>query len=131
MNSLITPLEQIKTELEQIQSDLEITTGEQPEEVLQYANILAVHLSRSGKLLADAKYHKDKKLNSDVVQNLKTILSLSASSANKYLDTICFEENYLVNWGDRVNRACTHRLDLLRSILSYEKEQQKNLNYGT
>ena len=130
MANLITPLDQIKVELEEIQNYTEITCSEDMNEVAERGNDLAVYISRTGKLLADAKYHKDKKLNNDVVQNIKTILSLSASSANKYIDTLCVEENYIVNWCERLNRACTHQLEWSRTLISKAKEELRLSGYS-
>lgn len=128
MANLITPLENIKVELQEIQDYTEITCSDNISEIASRGNDLAVYIARTGKLLADAKYHKDLKLNNDVVQNIKTILSLSPSSANKYIDTLCKDENYVVNWCERLNRTCTHQLEWLRSMLSKAKVEMQYLS---
>ena len=130
MPNLITPLEEIKIELQAIQDFAEITCSDNISEIAERGNDLAVYIARTGKLLADAKYHKDKKLNSDVVQNIKTILSLSASSANKYIDTLCADENYIVNWCERLNRACTHQIEWSRTMVSKAKEEMRIAGYS-
>lgn len=125
MNDLITPLESIKAELTQIQEFVEITMSEDATEAVHRGNDLVVYMARTGKLLADCKYHRDRKLNSEVVQNLKTILSLPATSANKLMDSLCFEENYLMNWCERLNRACTHQVDWSRTLISKAKAEMQ------
>ena len=67
MNTLITKIEDIKFELEAIQQFLEISISEDMAEVEQRGNELVVYMARSGKLLADAKYHRDEKLKSAIV----------------------------------------------------------------
>jgi hypothetical protein len=47
---------------------------------------------------------------------------LSASVQNALLDSVCEQEAFLAEWLDRVNKSCTHQIEGLRSLLSYEKE---------
>src|SRR5690606_11063684 len=95
----------------------------------QYGNMIAVHLARSGKLYADAKYHRESKLNEEILQKIKEITKLSASSANKFIDTLCAEENYVVAWSERVNRGCVHRVDWCRTLISKAKEEMRFANF--
>ena len=130
MNTLITKIEDIKFELEAIQQFLEISISEDMAEVEQRGNELTVYMARSGKLLADAKYHRDEKLNSAIVEELKKILQLAPSTANKYIDALTKEENYLVSWSERVNRTCTHQIDWCRTLISKAKEEMRVSSYG-
>ena len=131
MNTLITKIEDIKFELEAIQQFLEISISEDMNEVEQRGNELTVYMARSGKLLADAKYHRDEKLNSAIVEELKKILQLALSTANKYIDALTKEENYLVSWSERVNRTCTHQIDWCRTLISKAKEEMRVSSYGS
>ena len=131
MNTLITKIEDIKFELEAIQQFLEISISEDMNEVEQRGNELTVYMARSGKLLADAKYHRDEKLNSAIVEELKKILQLAPSTANKYIDALTKEENYLVSWSERVNRTCTHQIDWCRTLISKAKEEMRVSSYGS
>ncbi len=131
MNTLITKIEDIKFELEAIQQFLEISISEDMAEVEQRGNELTVYMARSGKLLADAKYHRDEKLNSAIVEELKKILQLAPSTANKYIDALTKEENYLVSWSERVNRTCTHQIDWCRTLISKAKEEMRVSSYGS
>ena len=131
MNTLITKIEDIKFELEAIQQFLEISISEDMNEVEQRGNELTVYMARSGKLLADAKYHRDEKLNSAIVEELKKILQLAPSTANKYIDALTKEENYLVSWAERVNRTCTHQIDWCRTLISKAKEEMRVSSYGS
>ena len=131
MNTLITKIEDIKFELEAIQQFLEISISEDMNEVEQRGNELTVYMARSGKLLADAKYHRDEKLKSAIVEELKKILQLAPSTANKYIDALTKEENYLVSWSERVNRTCTHQIDWCRTLISKAKEEMRVSSYGS
>ena len=131
MNTLITKIEDIKFELEAIQQFLEISISEDMNEVEQRGNELTVYMARSGKLLADAKYHRDEKPNSAIVEELKKILQLAPSTANKYIDALTKEENYLVSWSERVNRTCTHQIDWCRTLISKAKEEMRVSSYGS
>lgn len=131
MNNLVADKESIKFELKAIQDFIELNISDDEITAVQIrGNELNAYLARSGKLLADAKYHRDEKLKDSVLDNLKEILKLSATTANKFIDSLCKEENYLVNWADRINRTTTHQLDWCRSVLSKQKEELRQSQYS-
>lgn len=128
---LVTPFHEIEKELQDVQDytdchidDDNITTTE------QRGNMLSVYLSRTAKLKADAKYYKNKKVNSEIMEQMKRLLDLAPSSQSKMIDNLCADENMLLEWADRLNSVCTHQLDWCRSLLSKQKEEMRNLNYG-
>ena len=57
MNLNITPTDKISKELAAIDAFLNITMSEDVQEAVLRGNDLAVYIARTGKLLADAKYH--------------------------------------------------------------------------
>lgn len=125
----ITPYNDLLTEAEQIQSYLEITCSEQPEEVKERLTVLSVHCARSGKMLSDSKYILAEKLKgefTELIEQLGKGSGLTARAVNKLIDSMARDEQYLVNWIERINRTTVHQIDLLRSLLSYEKEQIRN-----
>lgn len=122
-NNIISSLSEIKTELIQIQSFLEETMSEDVNEAVVRGNDLAVYMARSGKLLADAKIHQDRKLRSDIIEQIKSINSMSPSVAVKFVNTLVENESYLVNWATRLNASCTHQLDWCRTIISKAKAE--------
>lgn len=128
MNNEIATAEQISKELKVIQSVIEIEMSEEIQEAVDRGNYCAAQLARTGKLLADAKIHRDRKLTSEVVANLKKVIALPASTANKYVDAMCFDENYLVNWCERVNRSCTHQVEWCRTLISKAKAEMSAFN---
>lgn len=129
MQNLITPSKDIENELTDIQSFTEITPSDDTNEITYRGNELIAYLARSTKLLADAKYHKDSKLNSVFMDEIRRISQLSPSVANKYIDSVCKDENYLINWAERLNRTVTHQLDWCRTIVSKNKAEMQHLNF--
>jgi hypothetical protein len=115
----------ILKELQAIQSEVEVEISDSPQEAQERGNYLAAQIARTGKLLADAKIHRDRKLNSSIIEQMKKISQLPATTANKFADALCEEENYLVNWCERLNRTCTHQLDWCRTILSKAKAEMQ------
>lgn len=124
---MITPKDKIQIELEEIQNFLELTQSEDVNEAVYRGNELAVYMARSGKLLADAKIHRDEKLNSEVMREIKSLISLPASTSNKFIDTLTREENHLVNWADRLNAACSRQLEWCRTVISKGKAEMQAL----
>lgn len=124
----ITTLLDLFTEAKQIGDCLEIYCSDDINEVVDRGNSLAVYISRSGKMLADAKWHKDQKLKSSVFQTLHDtakMAGLSVTTINKMIEANCEQENYLVNWIERLNRSSTHQLDWCRTLVSKAKEEMR------
>jgi len=124
----ITPLNDLLTEAKKINDFLEITCSETVEAVVERGNDLAVYISRTGKMLADAKYHKDQKLKTSIIETLRQtakIASIPATTINKLIDANCETENYCMNWIERLNRTATHQLDWLRTLVSKAKEEMR------
>ena len=130
---IITPLYMLTDEAEEIQSFSEITTGDNPVEIKNRIVDLSVYVARTGKMLADAKFHLNQKKSQETMKVIEDILlgaKLSAKVQNSLIDSICKEEQYLVDWIERLNRTCTHQLDAMRSVLSYERETARLNNTG-
>lgn len=128
MNILITDKEQILAELTNIDQFLNITMSEQADEAVQRGNDLAVHMARTGKLLADGKYWLNEAMKAEVMQTLRDTAKDSKASAkavNALIDSLCREERYLVDWCERCNRAATHQLSWCVTIISKAKEEMK------
>lgn len=128
MNLKKKPMSDFEKELNEMQSFLEITISENPQEIIERIGTLSVYMARSGKMLADAKQKLRSKKTSEISETIVNIAKqnfLSAKAQNALVDSIAQEEHYLVDWLDRINKTCTHQIDALRSLLSYEKEQLK------
>ena len=126
---IITPMDKLLSESEDIQKFLEITMGDDPAEATARGNDLATYVARTGKMLADAKLHLNRKKRSEVVDLLvevaKKTPNATSTTTNELVKSICREEQYLVDWIDRLNRAATHQLDWCRTLISKAKEEMR------
>ena len=120
-------------EAQKIQDYLEISCSNEPEEIKQRISDLQVFLARSGNMLAEAKKELRKKKTSEISKTIIDIAKtqfLSSKAQNALVDSIAEDEAFLVDWLERINRSCTHQIDALRSLLSYEKESLRLNNTG-
>jgi uncharacterized protein YoaH (UPF0181 family) len=126
-------VEELKIEAEGIQNYLDVTCSNNPEEITERIVQLMAHLSRSGEMLAQAK-RLLRKRKSEEVQNVIIKIAkencLSATVQNTLLESIADNEAYAVDLIERINRTCTHQLDALRSLLSYERENLRMTKSG-
>lgn len=126
-------IEEIKKEATDIQSYLDIQVSESPEEMEERISTLMSYMSRSGEMLANAKRVLRAKKTTEINMTIIKIAKeghLSARVQNALLDSICEEESFLVDWLDRINRSCTHQIDGIRSLLSFEKEELRITKSG-
>jgi hypothetical protein len=126
-------IDEIKKEASEIQSYLEIIVSDDPEEMSERISTLMSYMSRSGYMLAQAKKVLRAKKTTEISKTIIAIAKeghLSATVQNALLDSICEEESFLVDWLDRINRSCTHQIDGLRSLLSFEKEELRLTKTG-
>ena len=121
----ISSIEQLEKEAGEIQDYLEITCSEDPEECIARGNDLVVYMARSGKMLADAKYHKDQALANSIIRSLGEQAGAPATVLNKLVDAACKRENLLVNKIERIHRTCIHQVDWLRTVVSKAKEERR------
>jgi len=125
----ITPLQDLFKEAENIQKVLEITISEDGTEATYHGNEIAVYMARTGKMLADAKYHLNQKKQSEIIESLRKIAKdtphATAKAVNALVDSACKEEQYLVDWIGRINAAATHKLEWCRTVISKAKEEMR------
>lgn len=125
--------EQIHQELEEIQLFLEAEyAADVPGQVQNRFDSLASYMARSGKLKADAEWHYHSLIESSIMDALKKGYerSLSASTINKFVEAASKNYKYLLTWADRVNRACTHQLEGMRSVISTLRAERYSNNFG-
>lgn len=128
MNLTITAAQYIADELLIIDAFLNITQSEEMEEAVLRGNNLSSHMARSGKLLADAKYHFNAAMKSEVMAVLREnakVANVSHTATNAIIKSLCKNEQYLVDWADRVNATSTHQLDWCRTLISKGKEEMR------
>lgn len=123
----ITPFEQLVAEVEDILSFLNCEIqSDNPEEIKLRGDALAVYISRTGNMLAEAKKLLRRRKSNEISNTIIAIAKeqcLSAKVQNALIDSIAEDEAYLVDLLDRLNAAATHQVDALRSLLSYNREE--------
>jgi hypothetical protein len=133
MLDIITPYNSLLEEAKEIQGYCEITVSDNPAEIAERIVALSVYITRTGKMLADAKYHlrwkrKDEAL--ALIRKSDLVRGMSAKVQSVFTDNLCKEAQYLVDWVERLNRAATHQLEAMRTLLSYEKESMRIAKTG-
>jgi hypothetical protein len=122
---MITPFEDLLSEAEAIQEFLEEETPSEISLVLMRGNELLAYIARTGKMKADARYWKEAKTKSAIMETVRQLGKdlMPASTLNKLIEANCEKEVMLLEWCDRLNRTATHQVDWLRSVVSKEKEE--------
>jgi hypothetical protein len=118
----------MKEEANKIQDYLNITVSNDPAELVDRIANLMTYMARSGEMLAQAKKLLRARKTTEISKTIIAIAKeqcLSATVQNALLDSICEDEAFMVDWLERINRTCTHQIEGLRSLLSYEKEQMR------
>ena len=117
--------EQLQTKAEAMQKYLDEMPGSEPNKIIERLEFLNRMVSQSGQYLADSKYYQDTVVNGAIMSAIEKAYNdkLSPSTINKFVTTCAKEQNYLVNWFDRINSSAVHQIDSLRSILSYRKSE--------
>lgn len=100
-----------------------------PNACLERMTELETVMSKSGNYLADAKYWQDKAQSrlKDYIDELGS--KYTTSTLNNYVKAKTMEENHVAVWMERINRTATHLLENIRTAISYQKEQMRNLSY--
>ena len=132
MNNYITPSKELFDEAKQIQSYTEITPSDNPNEIMERITDCGVFLARTSKMLADAKYHLTQKKKDETIAVIKIISKdkLSAKVQNSLIESICRDEQYLVDWIEQINKTLKYQIEAARSLLSYEKENMRIAKSG-
>lgn len=124
MTVLIT-IKSLSDECAGMQDFLETVTPDEPNEATERLNYLSVYMARSGKMLADARSLQDRARITAFEEFREQLKGMPANTANRIMDSLTHEENYVVNWLDRINRCCVHQSDNIRTIISFAKERMR------
>lgn len=127
----IASTEQIFASCTEIQAFIEAHyEADNPSAVVDRSNVLESYMALSGKMLADAKYRLNEVMHGTFIKSVQEAgrVNMSVSLTNKYVDVVCKDYSYLVDWCERINKACTHQLEFSRTILSKLKAEMQMLN---
>lgn len=131
--NLLTP-EQIADQCDFIQKYCEAEyPADVPAAVVERAQYLEQYMAVTGKMLADARYHVATQLNGKFMDAVKEANQgrLAVSTLNKYIDSVCRDLQYLVDWVERLNRTCTHLHEMCRSLISKHKAEYQANQYSS
>ena len=119
---------QMATEFQPIVG-LQISTDD-TEALSNRATHIASIMATTGKMLADAKYWRDKAVKDSVLTQLKDAKrsSLPASVMNELIKAEAKDYNYLVNWIEQMDKDCKYQIELLRSLISLRKTEMTTFN---
>ena len=116
--------EQLKGMAERMQKKLEQPLPKEPNDLIAYLEEVDRIMAVSGNMLADAKYYQDAIKNAAILTSLSDEYStLSQSAKNEFIKTEAKDQNYMVNWIDRINACAVHIKDSIRTIISYRKKE--------
>jgi len=85
------------------------------------------YMALSSKMLADAKHRLRELEESSIIKAIEASYAkkMATTTLNKYIDSLTRDYAYLVDWCERLNRACTHSADFQRTIISKLKEEMR------
>ena len=112
----------IMEEVQRMHEFLEVTTSDNPKELVARLSDINFFMARSGKLLADAKEIQDMFTANIYAVNTAFISRVPATVATKYIASQCVAANKLVTWLERQNRALVHAGDNIRTQISFAKQ---------
>ncbi|HRH83616.1 MAG TPA: hypothetical protein PK210_05200 [Bacteroidia bacterium] len=114
----------IATRLQEIQNVLEAEyDGDEGNVLMDRLTKISTYMAESGKLKADAEYHYNSKLSSEIMRAFKDLIPeyTSATVQNAWVKSLAKDELQLLTLAERVNRSATHQIDCMRTQLSYIK----------
>ena len=123
----IATIEELEKEALEMDLFLQANCSEDGSEAATRGDQLNVMMSRSGKMLADAKFWQDEAININTLLVKETYKNMPPTTQKKLIESMCKNQNYMVTWIDRINRACTHKQQFMITLISKAKaEMQMN-----
>ncbi len=126
-------IEEMMKEAQDIQEFTELLIPDDINGAIEHGAMLAVYLTRTGKMLADAKKLLSDAKRAEIMDTLKRFgreAGATAQMLNDLVKSACHREQYLVDWLDRLNSTITHQMDFTRSIISKAKAEMNMNNFG-
>ena len=122
--------EQILTNLALFHNQIDEHLVDEPNKIIEQLITAESVMINSGKMLADAKYLLNDAMHSETIKTLKELVKdqpkITSTAINQLIKSLCKDQQYLVDWCERLNRSSTHRADLARSIISKQKAEMQN-----
>ncbi len=130
IHSNIKPQYKILEELVMYHDQIDTMLADEPDAVVKELIIAENIMVNSGKLLADAKYWLNEAMHSDTINTMKMLTKeqpmITSTAINQIVKALCKDQQYLVDFAERINRSATHRAEYCRSIMSKHKAEMFN-----
>jgi len=130
IHSNIKPQYKILEELVMYHDQIDTMLVDDPNVVVDELIIAENIMVNSGKLLADAKYWLNEAMHSDTINTMKMLTKeqpkITSTAINQIVKSLCKDQQYMVDFAERLNRSATHRADYCRSIMSKHKAEMFN-----
>lgn len=130
LTTIIADQDTIISNLQAYQTQLDEVLVDEPNQIVEQLTIAESIMVNSGKLLADAKYWLNEAMHSETICTLKELARqnklITSTAVNQIIKSLCKDQQYLVDWCERLNRSATHRADYARSIMSKHKAEMQN-----
>ena len=119
-------LTEIKSNLESIRSAMDIVASlDNPQGIAEKLENLSNITGLSAECIAHSRRHLDKRLQMLVLN--KAYKDYSASDKKMIFAGEASEEIFCVNYSESINKDVHYELEALRSLLSYLKEEMKQI----
>lgn len=117
----------IKDRLNTIQTFLESPYDAEGAILMDRLAQLDAYNAEAGKLKADAEYYLNVKLQSEILQQIQeqARVIMTPTVMNRWIKSLAADEQHTATFADRVNRACVHQIESLRTQISYIKNLPK------
>jgi len=125
----MTTLENLETEITNIYQFLTSDIPDDLSVLPEIGSSLANFISRTGQMLADAKYYQNCAIKNAIRDNEQG--KMNTSIYNQFIKTSCTREAYIVDLCERCNASATHSLDWVRTLISKGKEEMRLSNMQT
>lgn len=124
-------MESFLAEVQSMQAYLEESDLGEIGDMVARLQCLSILMARSGRMLAQARALRAQ-AERDILDGLDTddIRKMPAATLKKKLQVETAELGEIEDALDRINRACVHQSDNLRTIISYTKEELKMTRSG-
>lgn len=117
----------MKEEVEMIENWLLETRPSDPQSVIEWGDMVQVYLTRVEQMLAEAKNITRKAKKTEIMQGLIEIMNktpfITAKAVNALVDSMCSEEQHLVDRLDKMHTNLKAEHEWCRSKLSYYKAE--------
>lgn len=126
MTNLILPMDSCAQNMQFIQDKVSESISQEPNHLMEYLQECSSLLGTSAQTVASLQHHMNTEKLFAVEQAKRE--KYSGNLAKAFIEGRTAEIGALLKLSERQNAALTHRIDAIRSILSFTKEELFNAN---